>query len=82
MNRELIITAAIIAAVVGLLLISGCSKQPQQEAQLPQEWPQVPKQAQPQQAPAVEAEAPKQVQQDDLYNDNLDGSLDDLSQIE
>lgn len=83
MNKELLITAAIIAAVAGLLIIGGCSKQTRQpEAQSPQQQLQMPEQVQPQPAPAAEAGAPQQPPEDDLYKDNLDGALDYLSQLE
>ncbi len=90
MNKELFVTAAIIAAVAGLLAVAGCApKQVQQqqqtatqvlpqdaqaqEAATPPELQQPPEKAEPLQAAAAE---------DDLYRDNLDGAVDDLSQLE
>lgn len=86
--RFIFITAAI-AAIMALLIISGCTQQPQQQQP----------QAQPEKKPAQEAAAPPASQpaasqqqpvpskqpateQDDLYRDNLEGALDDLSQLE
>lgn len=83
---RLIFITAVIAAVVALLIIGGCAtKQPvkAESQQLPAQQPSSP----PQQTPTTEANAQQQAQQpateqDDLYKDNLDEAIDDLSQLE
>ena len=85
--RFLIITAAI-AAVVALLIIGGCSQKTQQtqKTEMAQQAPQqpaatIPTPAQVQQPqPTLAIQQP--LPQDDLYRDNQNQSLDELSQLE
>ncbi len=83
MNKEVLITAAIIAAVAGLLIIGGCTQKPQQQPLLPQQPQAAATPApQPQITPEAEAEAQQEQPENDLYKDNLDGAIDELSQLE
>ena len=83
MRRDALLTLTIIAAIAALLIIGGCTQKPQQQPLLPQQPQAVATPApQPQITPEAEAEAAQEQPEDDLYNDNLGGSLDDLSQLE
>ena len=76
-------TAAIFLAVVGMVLISGCSQQKQEPAaaQQPQvqQTPITPAETQYTQPPQVQAQ--QQEADPDLYKDNLDSSIDELNQL-
>ena len=91
--RFVLITATI-AATVALLIIAGCTQKPQpssQPAQTSQPQPKAPQDLLPLETPNDEYLTPEealrirplpQPPQDDTYKDNLDGALDDLSQLE
>ena len=86
MNRPInkFSVAAVVFAVVAMLMLNGCSQQKQQPAatQQPQvqEAPITPAETQPQQ-PQL-AQAPQQEADPDVYKDNLNQSIDELSQLD
>ncbi|MBI2176121.1 hypothetical protein HYU40_02095 [Candidatus Woesearchaeota archaeon] len=89
MRKGALFTVAIILGVAVLLVIGGCTKQQQQTSQPAQTTPQqeaTPPQQQTQQPPAQAQQpqpaASQPLPQDDLYKDNLDQAVDDLSQLE
>ena len=96
MNKFVI--AAIIASLVAVLVIGGCAQQQQPKIpaeklqpaptvtppaqQQPQQQPQQQQPAAEQPQPQIAQPQPEAAPADDIYNDNLDQAVEELSQLE
>lgn len=74
--------AVIAAAVIALLIISGCTSQQPQAPQDLQTASKLQEAAAPLPAPTEQQQPVPPAAEDDLYKDNLGQSLDELSQLE
>ncbi|MBI2145367.1 hypothetical protein HYU18_03535 [Candidatus Woesearchaeota archaeon] len=73
-------TSMAILAITVLLMLGGCSKQLPQQEQEPAEAPETTTPIMQEVPPQTEAPEPEKEQE--IYNDNLDASFEELSQLE